>query len=245
VTLPIHTLLMAAGAGGPPPFDPATDLADLEWWVEGGSRLMSGSTVLNMTNLGTDGGTFIHGSSTAAEDGTDVNGHDTIAVVATSTYESIAVGRWLSDDIYDVYMVVKGAAQVNKALWTQHDNTATIGRCVFGTANDGTGAKAAIFFNNGSSRSGNSTATPFDNTPHLIRWHSTGGGDHYIQVDGGTDELIITGQAFTPMNTALRLFALGLNNNAFTGTFCEAFGCRSVQANASDANDYLMDKWGI
>jgi hypothetical protein len=230
-------------------FDPATSMTGLEIWLAGDNVGTSGSTITQMHNAGTLGGDFVPNlGSASAVVGTAINGHATISVPGGSHYICpVEVGRWLTDDVYDIYAVIKAAAQINKALVSQHDGTATIGRCVWGTADDGVGAKARMFFNNGTNRSGVSTPTPFDDTPHLIRWHSDGAGDHYIQVDGGTDELVITGQTFTPMNTTFRLFCIGGTNNDFTGTLAEMFGCDTVQSVgvAADANAYLMDKYGI
>lgn len=229
------------------PFDPTTDLTNLDIWLTSTDVTTSGSDITAFNNAGTIGGTFTPGATTPATVGSAINGHNTASVVGTSVYTSAAVGRWLSDDVYDIYAVVKGAASVNKAVFTQHAGTVVTGRIVWGTADDGTGAKARMFFNNGSSHSGDSSATAFDDTPHLIRWHSDGGGDHYIQVDGGTDELVITGQQVTPLNTSFRLFAQGNGNTPYTGTFCEMFGCTAVQSApvAAAANAYLMDRWGI
>jgi hypothetical protein len=229
-------------------FAPATDMTGLEIWLRGSRVTLSGSDINSFTNDGSIGGTFVPaGGTTKATVGTSINGNATASVVGTSLYESVAVGRWLTDDVYDVYVVLKAAAQINKSIFNQHTGAASIGRCVWGSANDGTGAKASVFFNNGSSHSGLSTATPFDNSPHVIRFHSTGAGDHYIQVDGGTDELVITGQAFTPINAQLRLFAITGPVNQLTATFAEILMCDSVQSSgvAAAATDYLMSKYGI
>ena len=118
-------------------------------------------------------------------------------------------GRLLSDDVYDIYIVVKGAAQTNKALVCQHTGAASSGRTVFGTGSTNNN-RGRTFFNNGSSFSGESSDTALDNTdPHVIRFYSAGSGTHLIQIDDGTPTTVVSGQQVTPLNTPLRLFAVG------------------------------------
>lgn len=115
----------------------------------------------------------------------------------------------VTNDGFAAFVVTSGGGtQVNKAILSQHAGLADVGRVVFVGTDPSDNTKPYLFFNNGTSYVNTATTTAFDDTIKLLISEGDGVGNYSFTVNQTTDNFNI-GQTFTPLNTGLRIGALG------------------------------------
>ncbi len=162
-----------------------------------------------------------------------------------STDTLVSAAAIFTDDSFSVFVVARGVAQSNTAIISQTSGAA--GRMIMGSGQTDS-AKLRLFFNNGSSRSAESTTTAFDDTAKLMYWHGDGSGNYHMRINGGGAEGAITGQALTPENIATKLgVGTDTSANVFAGYQMEVFVFQPVLSSGDITlmRDYLNTKWVI
>lgn len=154
--------------------------------------------------------------------------------------------RVLSDDLFSIFVLLRAPGQDNKAVLAQHAGTADTGRTSFITTSESSPyKKGRLFFNNGTSYSAVSTTDAFDDTWNLVYSESDGNGRSLIRVNAGDAEGIITGQTWTPLNTAMRLGGLG-SAPEFDGDIAYILICSKLTDDErSKVEGWLMWKFGL
>ena len=135
----------------------------------------------------------------------------------------LQASRVFSTSDFSVFSILSGASNQSDAVTIcQHAGGADLGRTIFvGPDNNvATYNKLLTFFNNGTSRGLLSTSDVFTNNLKLINITSNGSGTTTQHVNS-SQESILTGQTWTPLNTSFSVGGLGNLSSFFTGYISE------------------------
>lgn len=155
----------------------------------------------------------------------------------------ITSSQIVTNDGFGAFIVTSGiGTQSNGVILSQHSGGADVGRTVFAGTDQTDNTKPYLFFNNGTSHLNIATTTAFDNTIKLLISEGDGVGNYSFTVNQTTDNFNI-GQTFTPLNTGLRIGALGNLSNTYTGYISEIIVYDFKQTGkagvAASINDYF------
>ena len=128
-------------------------------------------------------------------------------------------GRVFSTSNFSIFSTLSGnSGQSNNVLLCQHTGAADVGRTVFIQPSDVASPynKLKTFFNNGTSYSIISNNVVFDNALKLVNITSNGSGTT-TQFVNSTQEGILSGQSWTPINALTTLGSLGNTFSPYTG----------------------------
>lgn len=115
--------------------------------------------------------------------------------------DQLTGSRVLTSSNFSAFIVVKGAAQNAKAILCQRASSFLVGRTeILSCSDTGSFDAPRVFFNNGTSYNLNGTGTMLNNTPRMVFINSTATGTTSVRINGGADEILSTGQTWTPEN---------------------------------------------
>ena len=135
----------------------------------------------------------------------------------------LQASRVFSTSDFSIFSTLSGISNQSDAVTIcQHAGGADLGRTVFVSPNDSASPynKVKTFFNNGTSYSLTSTNVFFDDNLKLINITSNGSGTTTQHVNS-SQESILTGQTWTPLNTSFSVGGLGNLSSFFTGYISE------------------------
>jgi hypothetical protein len=165
------------------------------------------------------------------------------------TDDQLSGSRVLSTSNFSVFVVLKAAAQNAKGILTQRSATVNIGRTeILSCSDTGSFNTARVFFNNGTSYNLNATGVMLDNTPKIVHVKSTTTGTTSVGINGGAEEVLLTGQTWTPENANYTIGnALGIASRFFNGDIAEILVFpRALSTTERQAVErYLANKYAI
>jgi hypothetical protein len=163
--------------------------------------------------------------------------------------DQLSGSRLLSSSNFSVFVVLKAIAQNAKAILTQRSSGTVIGRTeILSCSDTGSFNSARVFFNNGTSYNLNATGVMLDNTPKIVHVKSTTTGTTSVGINGGVEEVLLTGQTWTPENVNYMLGAIPSSaTRFFAGDIAEILAFpRALTVNERQRVErYLSNKYSI
>jgi hypothetical protein len=163
--------------------------------------------------------------------------------------DQLSGSRILSTSNFSAFVVLKAVPQNAKAILAQRSSALNIGRTEILSCSDiGSFNSPRVFFNNGTSYNLNATGVMLDNTPKIVHVKSTTTGTTSVGINGGIEEVLLTGQTWTPENANYTIGTiLGLSTRFFVGDIAEilVFPSALSDTDRREVERYLAQKWNI